>query len=91
MINIKHTTKIKDIIIFVNAHIIIGNAPVAFALSIQFQIIGKFVLSFIPQHQSEHSSFFEVAHGSDEIFHLQQYFQSGTFQHCKARQPSIHA
>ena len=50
---IKHTTNINDAVSFANAHVIVGNALVAssFASShIQFQIIGKLVLSFIQLH-----------------------------------------
>jgi hypothetical protein len=60
IIRIKHATKTNDITIFVNAHIIVGKAVVESVLplpQIQFQIIGKFVFSFIPQHQSLHSFF----------------------------------
>ena len=51
----KHTTKIRDITILINVDIIFGNAFVGFVslqlwVSIQFQIIGKFVLSFIHEH-----------------------------------------
>ena len=56
---IKHTTKINVITIFVKAHIIVGNAVVVLVPSplvfIQFQIIGKFVLSFIQLHS--HAAF----------------------------------
>ena len=52
IISMKHTTKTKAIIIFVRAHIIVGNASVGFVLpphvSIQFPIIGKHVFNFIP-------------------------------------------
>ena len=49
---IKQTTKTKAIAIFVKAQIIWGNTFVAsvFVVQIQFQIIGKFVLSFIQLH-----------------------------------------
>jgi len=54
IIIIKHTTKIIDIIILVNALIIQGKTFVGFAcqslIVIQFQIIGKSVLSFIQLH-----------------------------------------
>ena len=53
--NIKHTTKISDTTILDNHHIITGNTFVGFVfdslvVSIQFQIIGKLVLSFIQLH-----------------------------------------
>ena len=83
--SMKHTTIISDIIILVNAHTIYGNAFVGFALSlfvsIQFHIIGKFVLSFIPQHQLGH--FFGVSHDGVSSSHesydgtpLQQFGKS---------------
>lgn len=58
IINIKHTTKIIVIIIFVNALIIRGNtfvgfdssAVLHFFIDIQFHINGKSVLSLIPWH-----------------------------------------
>ena len=59
IIIIKHTTRIIDIINFVKIPIIYGNTFVGLAPSwlygIQFQITGKFVLSFTPQHQSLHT------------------------------------
>jgi len=54
--NIKHTTKINVITIFVRAHIITGNTSVEvvaqsdFLVDIQSHIIGNFVLSLIPSH-----------------------------------------
>ncbi len=55
IIKMKHTTKIRDMIILVNAHTILGNAVVGFVslsllVHIQFHMIGKFVLSFIQSH-----------------------------------------
>ena len=91
MISIKHTTIIKDIIIFVNAHTIVGKAFVGFALSpfvsIQFHIIGKFVLSFIQQHQPLHH--FTTAPSqpisADTVYsQSQQINHSGTSQHHSA-------
>ena len=57
MIRIKHTTNINDTIILANAHIIVGNAPVASLLSIQFQIIGKQVFNLTPSHSALHLAF----------------------------------
>lgn len=59
MINMKHTTKIIDIVNFTNADIIVGNASVVVThlpafVCIQFQIKGKFVFNLI---QSSHESF----------------------------------
>ena len=57
MIRIKHITKTKAMIIFVKAHIIVGNASVGLVLPlhvfIQFPIIGKHVFNLIP---SSHGS-----------------------------------
>ena len=51
---IKHTIKTRAIAIFVNAHIIVGNAIVASVFHshvfIQFHIIGKQVFSLIQLH-----------------------------------------
>ena len=59
--SIKHTTKVTDITIFVNIHTIYGKAFVGLIdhshfILIQFHIIGKSVLSLIPQHQFGHES-----------------------------------
>ena len=58
MTKIKHTTNIIDMMIFVNIHIIYGkafNSSSPVSSHIQFQMIGKFVLSLI-QLQPPHSS-----------------------------------
>ena len=53
MIRMKHTTNIKDTIIFANAHVIVGKAFVAFSSAsshIQSHIIGKHVFSLTQVH-----------------------------------------
>ena len=77
---IKHTTNINAIAIFVNAHIIVGNAFVASVshVVIQFHTIGKFVFSFIHLHffsgvtttPSHHMSADTEYHPSQQIYHL---------------------
>ena len=66
MTKIKHTIKSRAIAIFVKAHIIVGNALVASVsqphVSIQFQIIGKFVLSFIHLHSHAALTFDQINH-----------------------------
>ena len=64
----KHTTKIIDIVNFINADVIVGNALVTFTpaqspdfVTIQSQIKGKHVFSLIqflhsPQHLTQASS-----------------------------------
>ena len=56
----KHTINTRVITIFVNAHIILGNACVEFVcsspVSIQSQIIGKHVFNLIQLHSHPHST-----------------------------------
>ena len=88
IIRIKHATKTNDITIFVNAHIIVGKAVVESVLplpQIQFQIIGKFVFSFIQQHHQGHAFFSGVittaSQGTFDTIQSQQYCHAGTLQH----------
>ena len=57
IISMKHTTKIRDMIILVRAHIIVGNAFVEsspLSSQMQSQIMGKLVLSFTQLHFFHH-------------------------------------
>lgn len=78
--SIKHTTKITDITIFVNIHTIYGKAFVGLIdhshfILIQFHIIGKFVLSLIPQHQFEQLLSVWVLEGDDVVVVVERHHQ----------------
>ena len=86
--NIKHTTKINVITIFVRAHIITGNTSVevvaqsAFLVDIQSHIIGNFVLSLIPSH------FFHQPHHAHHSHHQTSHqLSEGVVDHGPRSQP----
>lgn len=85
MTRIKHTTKIRDTIILDNHHIITGNTFVGsvfdpLVVSIQFQMIGKLVLSFIQlQPQVAALTLVHINHktiGKKYTNHVKRYFNT---------------